>query len=263
MSTRARALSVLFTELAARGRHSTIMELPLTPLSRKLIGKFCVCSAEKGNVGSDGPSGDQDPPQHHRPEHPDQRRLRAHQPVDPGDQTAAGGQQAAEVGSGRDSRVFPAPPSHLLSVSGASTEKSSSCRWWRWGGTTLTSVSVGWCDCRFWAPVSLVSLHRGLRPGIPAGLQRAERRAAQDFGPHRQAARPQRAVVRQMLRSAVHLKAKQGRRPGTTSPRSSDFSVSFTDFLCFSCCRCWKCPVAVEAAGLDAPNDPPPDHAES
>lgn len=47
--------------------------------------------------------------------------------------------------------VSPGPPSHLLSVSGASTEKSSSCRWWRWGGKTLTSVSVGWCDLRFWA----------------------------------------------------------------------------------------------------------------
>ena len=60
--------------------------------------RVVVLSGEEGDAGADGPPGDPYAPQHHRPRHPDQRHLRADQPADPRDQTAAGRRQAAEVG---------------------------------------------------------------------------------------------------------------------------------------------------------------------
>lgn len=54
-------------------------------------------SGEEGDVGSDRPPRDSNPPQHDCSQHPDQRCLRANQPADPRDQTAPRGCQTAEV----------------------------------------------------------------------------------------------------------------------------------------------------------------------
>lgn len=62
-----------------------------------LMAHVLLSSGEEGDVGSDRPPRDPHPPQHNRPQHPDQRRLRADHPVDPRAQTAPRGRQTAEV----------------------------------------------------------------------------------------------------------------------------------------------------------------------
>lgn len=67
------------------------------PLVLFLMAHVLFSSGEEGDVGSDRPPRDSNPPQHDCSQHPDQRCLRANQPADPRDQTAPRGCQTAEV----------------------------------------------------------------------------------------------------------------------------------------------------------------------
>lgn len=53
--------------------------------------------------------------------------------------------------------------------------------------------------------LTALSLRRGLRPGVPAGVRPAERRAAQVVAAHRSPAERQRQGVPQMLWGAAYL----------------------------------------------------------
>lgn len=193
---------------------------------------FC-SSAEEGDAGPHRPPGGPDPPQHHRQEHPDQRRLRAHQPAHPGDPTAPGGQQAPEVGP-------PVPPP-LLSLPSADLVCFRSVYreilFLSLVALGRENIDIGECRPASWlalaqplsCPVLCPPPHRGLRPGVPASLQPAERRAAEGAAPHGRAPGPRRAVVPPELRDAVHLK--------TEAPPPGCRAASTHLFLCFS----WFC----------------------